>query len=119
MGRHLRHRIGDPVLHKVDRRHGTRRLTVLMMLVISHNDHIIRHDPLFFSVVVIGIAHRHIVVHRKHDAVLPAGNREFPDKLHKRFSSIQTDILKVDVDTVQPVLQCRPDQAVDQMLSGT
>ena len=88
------------------------------MLIISHDDHIVRHNPLFFSVIMIRIVHRHIIVHRKHNAVFPAGNRQLSDKLDKRLPRIQTDVLEIDIDAVQPVLQCRIDQPVYQALPG-
>ena len=86
------------------------------MLIISHDDHIVRHDPLLFSVILHIMSHRHIIVHRKDQAVLPAAHRQFADKLDIVLPTFLRDPLKVYVDPVNPCLQGVRDQLIDQFL---
>ena len=113
--RHLLDRIGDSPLHKVDRSHRAGFLASLVVLVIAHNDHVVRHNALLPPVIVIRVIHRHIVVNRKHQSMLAAGDRQFADKLDQRLSCLLGDILKVYVDPVQPVLQRLGYQSVYQL----
>ena len=88
------------------------------MLVISHDNHIVRHHTLLGPVIMVRVSHRHIIVHRQHNAISSTGNGKLPDKLNKGFPCIQTDIFKVNVDAVQIILPRSCYQVADQIPSA-
>ena len=70
------------------------------MLVISHNNDIIRNNSLLFTVVLHIVSLRNIVIDRQHDSILPASHRQFPDKLDIVFSALIRNLLEIYVNTV-------------------
>ena len=88
------------------------------MFIISHNDHIVCHNPLFFSVIMCVITLRHIIIYRKDQIVHPAQHRKLPDKLNVMISDIRRYLFKIHVNSVNSILKCCIYQLILQILSA-
>ena len=85
------------------------------MLVVSHDDHIIRHNALLLPVILLVVVLRDIVVHGEHDVVLPALHGQLPDELDVVLAALLRYHLKVHIDAVDPGLEHSRHQLVDEI----
>ena len=70
-------------------------LPACVMLVISHENHVIRHNPLFFYVVERIVGGRDIVVDRKHQSLFAAGHGQLTDELYVMNSGGSRQALEI------------------------
>ena len=88
------------------------------MLVIPHDNQVIRHHALLGPVIEAIVTRRTVIIHRKDDAVQAAHNGQLPQELHIALGGLLIDVLEVDIDAVQIELDGLSDQIADQPLSG-
>ena len=89
------------------------------MLVISHHADIIHHFCLFGPLVMGVKAHGHWIIYGKNQSIFPAFYGHFSKELYITVSRILCQRFKINVDSIQIVLNGCPDQLIDEILSGT
>ena len=88
------------------------------MFIITHDDHIVRHNSLFLAVVILVVCHWYIIINRKNDIISAAHNGKLPDKFNKSIPCFSRQCLNVHIDPVQIKLDCLSDQLGNQILAG-
>ena len=116
-GRNHRLSVVDSVRHISDRSNASRLIGSDVMLIVSHNDHIVAEDSLLPEVVETVVLVRRIVVDGKEQVVVPARDGQLPDKLDVSLAVVLRQLLKVNIDSVNPVGRCLADQLIDQVRS--
>ena len=87
------------------------------MLIIPHNDHIIRYDSLLFTVIIIIKISWYIVINRQNLSILSACCRKLPDKFHEVLSAVHAELFKIHIDPINSISNKIIHQTVDQLLS--
>ena len=85
------------------------------MLIICHKDHRIHHFSLLLNVVKSIMGCRCIIIYRYNQFINVCFNGQFPQKLQIRCRIIFRHMLKVDIDTVQIILDRFSYQTIDQL----
>ena len=86
------------------------------MLVVAHDNHIVRHDSLLFPVIISRVLGRHVIIHREDKPPFPAGNRHFPDKLDIVRHRFRLQALEIQVKAVKAVVFCLLHHICNQLL---
>ena len=116
ISRHLFYGLLNTFLHKINGCNASCFRTAGIMFIISHDNHIICHNSLFLTVVMIGITRRNIIINGQHNAICTARYGQLTDKLNIMLSTVQADLLKVNINSIDSILHCLIDQIVNQGL---
>ena len=87
------------------------------MLIICHNNHIVRHSSLLLTIIKSRISGRNRIVYRKYNSLLPAAYRKLPDKLYIMRSCFCLNTLDVQVDSIHLISFYILHEGIDQSLA--
>ena len=74
-----------------------------VMFIISHDDYIIRHNPLLPSVIKGRIRGRDVIINGQHQPLLSAGHGQFPDELYIVGTGLCLQALKIQIESVKSI----------------